>query len=55
MATLTHGTWVLIADGEKALFLRNDLDEISPDLNVIRQEKQENPPDRDQGTDSPGG
>lgn len=54
MATLTRGTWVLIADGEKALFLRNDLDEITPDLNVIRQEGQENPPDRAQGTDSPG-
>ena len=45
MATLTHGTWVLIADGEKALFLRNDLDEINPDLTVVRIEEQENPAD----------
>ena len=54
MSTLTHGTWVLIADGEKALFLRNDLDEKDPDLNVIRIEEQENPADSEQGTDKPG-
>ena len=54
MATLTHGTWVLIADGEKALFLRNDLDEMNPDLNVIRIEEQENPSDAEQGSDKPG-
>lgn len=54
MATLTNGTWVLIADGEKALFLRNDLDEKDPDLNVVRIEQQENPADSEQGTDKPG-
>jgi len=41
MPTLTNGTWVLIADGEKALFLRNDLDEINPGLTVVRLEEQE--------------
>jgi len=54
MATLKHGTWVLIADGEKALFLRNDLDEINPDLNVVRIEEQENPSDAEQGVEPPG-
>jgi len=54
MATLTNGTWVLIADGEKALFLRNDVDEINPDLNVVRQDSQENPATRNQGTHKPG-
>ncbi|WP_135506379.1 host attachment protein [Roseovarius aestuariivivens] len=54
MTELKHGTWVLIADGEKALFLRNDLDEMNPDLNVVREEEQDNPADSEQGTDSPG-
>lgn len=54
MPTLTHGTWVLIADGEKALFLRNDLDEKNPDLNVVRIEEQENPSDAEQGSEPPG-
>lgn len=51
---LTNGTWVLVADGEKALFLRNDGDADFPVLTVVRQEAQENPPTRDQGTDRPG-
>lgn len=54
MTDLTHGTWVLIADGEKALFLRNDLDEMNPDLNVVREEAQENPSDAEQGVEPPG-
>jgi protein required for attachment to host cells len=54
MAVLTKGTWVLVADGEKALFLRNDLDDRDPDLNVMRIETQDNPPDREQSADRPG-
>jgi len=54
MATLTNGTWVLIADGKKALFLRNDLDEITPDLNVVRLESQELPLNRDLAADRQG-
>lgn len=54
MTQLTKGTWVLIADGEKALFLRNDLDEMNPDLNVVRIEEQDNPPTREQGTSDRG-
>ncbi|WP_020042254.1 host attachment protein [Salipiger mucosus] len=54
MTELTNGTWVLIADGEKALFLRNDLDETNPDLNVVRIEEQENPSDYDQSANRPG-
>ncbi len=54
MAVLTHGTWVLVADGEKALFLRNDVDEANPDLNVVRIEEQENPSDYDQSANRPG-
>lgn len=54
MKRLTAGTWVLVADGEKALFLRNDLDAVNPDLNVHHQRSQENPADRDQSTSRPG-
>ena len=54
MTKLTSGTWVLIADSEKALFLRNDLDEMNPDLNVVRIEEQENPSDREQSANRPG-
>ena len=54
MTALKHGTWVLLADGEKALFLRNDLDEHDPDLNVVRTEKQDNPSDREQSANRPG-
>ena len=54
MPILTQGTWVLIADGEKALFLRNDLDEHNPDLNVVRKDAQDNPATREQGAHKPG-
>jgi len=54
MAKVTHGAWVLIADGEKALFLRNDLDGEDLDLNVVRIEEQENPSDLDQSANRPG-
>ncbi len=54
MTQLTKGTWVLIADGEKALFLRNDLDEMNPDLNVVRMEHQENPPNHEQADNRRG-
>lgn len=54
MSELRTGSWVLIADGEKALFLRNDGDELDPDLNVVRIEKQENPPTSEQAANRRG-
>ncbi|WP_417720466.1 host attachment protein [Salipiger sp.] len=54
MAILTNGTWVLVADGEKALFLRNDVDAENPDLNVVRIKQQDNPSDREQSANRPG-
>lgn len=51
---LEHGIWVLIADGEKALFLRNEGDVAYPNFVVIRDMKEENPPTRELGTDQPG-
>ncbi|MFO7804597.1 MAG: host attachment family protein, partial [Paracoccaceae bacterium] len=47
-------TWVLIADGEKALFLRNSVDAISPTLDVVRKNEQENPSNYDQSANRPG-
>jgi protein required for attachment to host cells len=37
---LTNETWVLVADGEKALFLRNAGDAARPNLQVERKKKQ---------------
>lgn len=48
------GAWVLIADGKKALFLRNDGDDDYPNLHVIKKTTQTNPPAHEQGTGAPG-
>lgn len=47
-------TWVAVADGEKALLLRNDDTGARPSLSVIRFEEIDNPPTREQGTSRPG-
>ena len=54
MIELKTGTWVLICNGEKALFLRNDGDADAPDLNVVRIDEQDNPKDIDQSANRPG-
>jgi protein required for attachment to host cells len=54
MTKLTNKTWVIIADGEKALFLENMMDAQNPNLVVRRVDEQDNPPDSEQGTDRPG-
>lgn len=54
MTRISNGTWVLVADGEKALFLRNQTDGEDPFLEVIRQEEQENPPNREQAANRRG-
>lgn len=54
MARLDHDTWVLVADGEKALFMRNEGDNQYPYLQVVKQLHEENPPTREQGSDRPG-
>ena len=51
---LDHGPWVVVADGEKALFLRNEGDNQYPNLSVFREMQEENPPTREQGSDRPG-
>ena len=49
-----HNTFVVVADGEKMLFFRNEGDSEFPKLEVERKREQDNPPDREQGTDQPG-
>ena len=51
---LKHGLWIVVADGEKALFLRNEGGAQHPDLQVVQEMEQENPATRDQGSDRPG-
>ena len=54
MNPIKTGTWVLVADSEKALFLKNEGTAVNPHLTVQRIEKQMNPPTRDQAADRPG-
>lgn len=51
---LKTGLWLVVADGEKALFLQNEGDATYPNFQLVREIGQENPPTREQGTDRPG-
>jgi protein required for attachment to host cells len=53
-ATLDAETWVLVADSQKALLLRNVTDAEAPHLVVVGKETQQNPADREQGANKPG-
>ena len=50
-----HNTYVLVADGRKLLFLRNEGDAEALDLKVELAEEHPNPADRFQKTDAAGG
>ncbi|QPM89986.1 host attachment family protein [Pseudooceanicola algae] len=54
MTDIPNDCWVMVADGEKAIFLRNITDAENPNLEVIRKEEQENPSDREQSANRPG-
>ncbi|GGG64732.1 host attachment protein [Salipiger pallidus] len=54
MTELKQDTWVVVTDSEKALFLRNLTDHENPNLEVVDEEQQENPSDREQGANRPG-
>jgi protein required for attachment to host cells len=47
-------TLILIADSEKALFLRNEGDAKYPNLQIERKKTQENPPNREQAANRQG-
>jgi protein required for attachment to host cells len=51
---LKHGLWVVIADGEKALFLENAGDAKDPDFKVVQEMEHGNPATREQGVERPG-
>ena len=51
---IPHGACIVVADGQRALFLHNDGDEVYPNLRTARVVEHENPPTREQGTDRPG-
>lgn len=54
MTGIKHGTWVVVADGEKVLFLRNKTDTQDPALDVHDKDTQDNPKDIDQSANRPG-
>lgn len=51
---LPHNAFVVVADGRKMLFLRNEGDATHPNLQVERKRVQENPANGEQKTDAPG-
>jgi protein required for attachment to host cells len=46
-----HKSFVVVADGKKMLFFRNEGDEEFPKLEVERKRVQDNPQTRDQKSD----
>ena len=51
---IPHGAWVLVADGEKALFLVNKGDDRDLHLDLHRKETQDNPKAQDWAANRPG-
>ena len=49
-----HKSFVVVADGKKMLFFRNEGDSEFPKLEVERKRETTDAPDRDQKTDAPG-
>lgn len=54
MSHLKQGTWIVVADGEKALFLENTTDDAYPMFKVVEKDEQENPSDVEQSANKPG-
>lgn len=50
-----HNAYVMVADGRKLLFFRNEGDAEHPNLQVEHAEERVNPANRDQKTDAAGG
>lgn len=51
---LPHDSYVLVADGRKMLFFRNEGDAAYPNLQVVTAAEQKNPKTSEQGADEPG-
>ena len=52
--SIPHDAWVVVADSEKALFLRNEGDEEHLHLQVVSEMEQDNPPNREQAANRRG-
>lgn len=53
-SSLRTGTWLLVADSEKALILENIGDAENLNFEPFRKEVQDNPPNREQAANKPG-
>jgi protein required for attachment to host cells len=51
---IPHNAYVMVGDGRKALFLRNEGNELAPRLKTEQVFVHDNPPNREQGSDQPG-
>ncbi|MEP7210469.1 MAG: host attachment family protein [Alphaproteobacteria bacterium] len=51
---ISHDAWIMVGDGEKALILRNEGDEVYPNLKMVDVLHHDNPPTHEQVTDRPG-
>lgn len=51
---IPHDAFVLVGDGRKAIFLRNEGDEKFPNLKAEQVFEDDNPPTHEQGSDRPG-
>jgi protein required for attachment to host cells len=51
---LKHGTWIVVADGTRAMLLRNEGSTLKPRFALLNRYEQSNPATREQGTDRPG-
>ena len=51
---IAHKGFVVVADGRKMLFFRNEGDAVHPNLELVRHREQDNPPDRDHKSDAAG-
>lgn len=54
MSALDQGTYILVADSEKALLLENITDGQDPHFEVRKKEEQDNPSDQAQSANRPG-
>lgn len=51
---IPYKAWIVVGDGERALFMENRGNPDHPDFHVLRTMSHENPPTSEQGTDRPG-
>ncbi|MEH2510040.1 protein required for attachment to host cells [Nitrobacteraceae bacterium AZCC 1564] len=51
---IPHNAYIVVGDGRKALFLRNEGNTLTPRLKTEQVFVNDNPPTREQGSDQPG-